>query len=106
MRVGIPDLFLRAQLVGVSALLLAAVLCPRWQPSIALAADHLFAVKGLGKSSQRGVKHSPSQPKNEVESGLLLDIVVRQSPSILELLSREDESLLIRGDTLCAQASK
>ena len=35
-----------------------------------------------------------------MESGLLLDVVVRESSSILELLSSEDESLLIRWDSL------
>jgi len=34
-----------------------------------------------------------------VKSRLLLDIVVRQGPSIFELLSSKDESLLIRWDT-------
>jgi len=34
-----------------------------------------------------------------MESGLLLDIVVRKGSSVFELLSSEDKSLLIRGDT-------
>ena len=34
-----------------------------------------------------------------MKSGLLLDIVVRQGTSVLELLSGEDETLLIRWDT-------
>ena len=34
-----------------------------------------------------------------MESGLLLDVVVRKSAAILELLSGEDETLLIRGNT-------
>jgi len=35
-----------------------------------------------------------------VERRLLLDIVVREGPAVLELLSGEDETLLVRGNTL------
>ena len=35
-----------------------------------------------------------------MEGGFLLDVVVRESTSILELLSSEDESLLIGRDAL------
>ena len=35
-----------------------------------------------------------------MEGRLLLDVVVREGSAILELLSGEDESLLVRGDTL------
>ena len=41
-----------------------------------------------------------TQPQDEVEGGLLLDVVVREGPAILELLAGEDESLLVRGDAL------
>ena len=34
-----------------------------------------------------------------MKGGLLLDVVVRQSAAVLELLSSKDETLLIRGDT-------
>ena len=34
-----------------------------------------------------------------MESGLLLDVVVRQSTSILQLLSSKDQTLLIRRDS-------
>ena len=34
-----------------------------------------------------------------MQSGLLLDVVVRESPTILQLLSRKDEPLLVRGDS-------
>ena len=43
--------------------------------------------------------HTSSKSENEMESGLFLDVVVRKSSSILELLSGEDESLLIWWDT-------
>ncbi|KAI6354634.1 hypothetical protein MCOR25_011262 [Pyricularia grisea] len=35
-----------------------------------------------------------------MQSRLLLDIVVRQSPAILQLLTREDQALLVRRNTL------
>ena len=33
-----------------------------------------------------------------MKGGLLLDVVVREGAAVLELLAREDETLLIRGD--------
>jgi len=35
-----------------------------------------------------------------VKSGLLLNVIVRKGSAIFELLASEDQSLLIRGDTL------
>jgi hypothetical protein len=35
-----------------------------------------------------------------VESGLLLDVVVRQSAAVLKLLAREDQALLVRRNAL------
>jgi len=44
--------------------------------------------------------HTTSESEDEMEGGLLLDVVVGESSSILELLSSEDESLLVWWDTL------
>merc|ERR1712240_419766 len=41
-----------------------------------------------------------SQAEDEVKSGLLLDVVIRQSTAILELLASEDQTLLIGRDSL------
>merc|ERR1719427_165806 len=41
-----------------------------------------------------------SQAKDEVKSGLLLDVVIRQSVAILKLLASEDQTLLIGRDSL------
>merc|ERR1711962_124383 len=48
-----------------------------------------------GLSSQRLHEdlHTSSKPQYKVESGLLLDVVVRQSPAILQLFSCEDQPL-------------
>jgi hypothetical protein len=35
-----------------------------------------------------------------VKSGLLLDVVIRQSATVLVLLAGKDEALLVRGDAL------
>ena len=43
--------------------------------------------------------HSSSKSEDEMESGLLLDVVVREGSAVLELLSSEDKSLLIWWDT-------
>ena len=44
---------------------------------------------------------SPSaKAKDEVKGGLLLDVVVGKGAPVLELLSGEDETLLVRGDSL------
>merc|ERR1712110_360236 len=52
-------------------------------------------IKGDGLSGE-GLNedlHTTSQSENEMESGLLLDIVVGEGSSILELLTGEDKSL-------------
>jgi hypothetical protein len=41
-----------------------------------------------------------TQTKDEVEGRLLLDVVIRKSAAILELLASEDETLLVGRDTL------
>ena len=43
--------------------------------------------------------HTTSESEHEMEGGLLLDVVVGEGSAVLELLSSEDESLLIRWDT-------
>ena len=40
-----------------------------------------------------------TQTEHQMECGLLLDVVVTQSATILQLLAREDQTLLIRGDS-------
>ena len=40
--------------------------------------------------------HAFAQTKHQMQSRLLLDVVVGQSRAVLELLAREDESLLVK----------
>jgi len=44
--------------------------------------------------------HTSTETKDEVKGGLLLDVVVRQGASVLQLLASKDQTLLIRWDTL------
>ena len=55
---------------------------------------------GLTSESLDEDLHSTSESEDEMESGLLLDVVVAEGSAVLELLTSEDESLLIWRDTL------
>ena len=41
-----------------------------------------------------------TETKDQMESGLLLNVIIRKSTSILELLSSKDQTLLIWGNSL------
>ena len=45
-----------------------------------------------------------TQTKHEVKGGLLLNVVVRKSAAVLELLAGEDQTLLVWGNTLLVYA--
>ena len=87
------QLLLRPQLACVAALLLATVACLAVHPCVALPADHLVAVVFARKNHQRRLYHAATQAKNQVEGGLLLDVVVRQRAAVLQLLASKDEAL-------------
>merc|ERR1712114_36819 len=60
-----------------------------------------FNLKGDGLTSQ-GLDedlHTSSQSENKMESAFLLNVVIRKSPSVLQLLSSKDQSLLIWGNS-------
>merc|ERR1719515_496758 len=44
--------------------------------------------------------HSSSEPEDEMKGALLLDVVIREGPTVLELLASEDQPLLVWGDSL------
>jgi hypothetical protein len=44
--------------------------------------------------------HATTQAEDEVERRLLLDVVIRQGATVLELLACEDQALLVRRDAL------
>ena len=61
-----------------------------------------FDIKGDGLTSESLDEdlHTTSETKHQVESRLLLDVVVGKGSAIFKLLTSEDESLLIWRDTL------
>jgi hypothetical protein len=77
-----------------------AVDSPRWQARVALAADHLIAVVLGGKGLERRLDDATTETEDQVESRLLLDVVVGQGAAVLELLAGEDQALLVRGNAL------
>ena len=74
----------------MTALLLAAVGGTRRETSIALAADSLVAVVLASKHSERRLDDTTSETEDEVKGAFLLDVVVRESASVLQLLASED----------------
>jgi len=59
-------------------------------------------IEGNSLSGQRlhkNLHRTSSQSQHQVQSRFLLDIVIRESSAILQLLSRENESLLLGRDT-------
>jgi hypothetical protein len=45
-----------------------------------------------------------TETEDEMEGRLLLDVVIGEGATIFELLSSEDQSLLIWGDSLCKES--
>ena len=88
----------------MSALSLAAVNGLLWEVGVALSADHLLALEFSGELGEiwgnlASSGTTASESEDEMESGLLLDVVVGKGASVLELLASEDESLLIGRDS-------
>jgi hypothetical protein len=44
--------------------------------------------------------HTTTKAEDQVKGRLLLDVVIRKSATILQLLACEDQALLVRRDTL------
>ena len=86
--------------------LLPAVGGPDVHPGVAGPADHLVTVVLLGKDTEGGLDHPTPQPQHQVQGGLLLYVVVRQSPAILQLLSSKDKTLLIRRNSFLVLKKK
>ncbi len=66
------QLLLGAQLVAVSALLLAAVNSAGVKASVALAADNLVAVVLAGQHLERGLNDATPEAEHQVEGGLCM----------------------------------
>jgi len=59
-----------------------------------------FQSDGLSSERLHEDLHSSAKTKDKMEGRLLLDVIVRERATVLKLLSREDEALLIRGNAL------
>jgi hypothetical protein len=61
-----------------------------------------FSMVGDGLSSQRLDEnlHAAMETKDKMESRFFLNVVVRKSAAVFELLTCEDKALLVRRDTL------
>jgi hypothetical protein len=57
-------------------------------------------IRGSKHTSLDEDLHSSTKTEDQVKGGLLLDVVVGKSATILKLLTSEDETLLVRRDTL------
>merc|ERR1719222_1121256 len=55
---------------------------------------------GLASESLDKDLHPSAQPQDQVQSALLLDVVVRKCAPIFQLLPSKDETLLVRGNAL------
>merc|ERR1711904_132659 len=55
---------------------------------------------GLGVCLLLALLTATTKAEHEVQSGLLLDVVILEGTAILEPLASEDEALLVRGDAL------
>ena len=81
------QLLLGSEVVAVTTLLLPAVHGSGVEPGVAHTTDHLVTVVLLSQDTQRWLNNTASQSQHQVKSGLLLDVVVRQSPSMKKLFS-------------------
>lgn len=63
---------------------------------VALVADHLVGVVHLGKLMKGQLNDATIQARHQMQDGLFLDVVVRQSAAILQLLASKCQPLLVR----------
>ena len=98
------NLLLGSDVTVMATLSLSAVDGLWWKSDVALSADHLLTLELSSESSEIWLNlhlthTTASKSEDEMESRLLLDVIIRESSSILELLTSEDKSLLIWGNT-------
>ena len=84
----------------MTALSLSAVGSTRRKTSVANTANRLFTVVLGSKSLQRGLNDTTTETKDQVESRLLLNVVVGKSAAVFELLTSENKTLLVWGNSL------
>ncbi len=96
-------LLLGSDITVMTTFSFSAVVCLGRQSCVTFTADHLIALVLPGEDGKRWLNlnrshAASSQSKDKMKSGLLLDVIVGECPSILKLLACEDQSLLIGWD--------
>jgi hypothetical protein len=86
-------------LVSTTTLLLTAVGSTRRKTGITLTTDHLITVVLGSQSLKRGLNNTTTKTENQVKGRFLLDVVIGQRTTIFELLTGEDKTLLVWGNT-------
>jgi hypothetical protein len=71
----------------------------KWGIGNILAANFAFNVSLAGQDLQGRLDNTTTQAQDQVEGGLLLDVVVSQRAAVLKLLASEDQALLVRRNT-------
>ena len=57
-----------------------------------------FESDSLARQGLHKDLHASTETQDQVEGGLLLNVVVRKGAAVLELLASKDKALLVRGD--------
>ena len=88
----------------MTTLTLTAVSCLGGKGGVTSSANHLFGLVLSGQNDERGLnldaaETTATKAEHEVQSGLFLDVVVGEGAAVFELLSGEDKTLLVWGDT-------
>ena len=87
----------------MAALALATVVRLDGELGVALSANQLFTFVGAREGSEGGLdldaaQSAATKSEDQVEGRLLLDVVVRESAAVFELLAGEDKALLVGRD--------
>jgi len=94
------QLLLRPQLISMPTFLLATI-CRTWRKScVAFSADHLVAIILGGEGFEGWFDDTAAEAQDEMKGGFLLNVVIGQCTPILQLLSRENQALLVWWDSL------
>ena len=59
----------------------------------------MLLLLGLGVGLLLALLTTTEKTEDEMKGGLLLDVVIRKSTPVFELLASKDQALLVRGDT-------
>ena len=59
-----------------------------------------FRISATSSAARSSARSSARTTQHQMQRGLLLDVVVAQCAAVLQLLAREDQALLVRGDAL------